>query len=85
MWYCIATMTKVQKASEAIIALLHAADRQLGEAKRIASDAKMKLVINDIHESQWYLDEAIAHAEWDARLNVKKSSKKNLTFSADGL
>lgn len=76
MWYCIATMTKVQKSAKAIIAHLHAADKELCEAKRRASESGMLLVVNAIHESQWNLDEAIAHVEWDVKLNSKKVQKR---------
>lgn len=55
---------------------LHAADKELRLAMRIAGDAKMVLVTNDIRESEWYLDEALAHA---STTTVKNNSRKLLT------
>jgi len=77
-------MTKVRKVAKAIIEHLHAADKELCIAKRLAGDSDMGLVVNDIHESQWMLDEAIAHV--DGGLNkFKKSLSRGLTSAKDGL
>ena len=41
---------------------LHAADKELRAAMVIAGEADMRLVTNDIRESEWHLDEALSHA-----------------------
>ena len=46
-----------------------------------AGEAKMPLVTNDIRESEFHLDEALAHTESYAKVASEKKLKKNLTSS----
>ena len=80
-------MTKVQTVTKGIIAHLHAADKELRKAMVLAGDnkvlhANMRLITYDILDSESHLDDALFRAE---AMLPKKSSKKNLTFVADGL
>jgi hypothetical protein len=63
-------MTKKHKR---ILSNLHAADIFLRAAMVEAGSKKMVLVTDAIRESEWYLDEAIAHTEWCAKIASKKS------------
>lgn len=73
-------MTKAQKN---ILAYLHTADVFLRKAMIEAGNAKLTLVVNDIRESEWYLDDAIAHAE-EKRIKVKKVVDKRKNICHNG-
>jgi bifunctional N-acetylglucosamine-1-phosphate-uridyltransferase/glucosamine-1-phosphate-acetyltransferase GlmU-like protein len=70
---------------QTIIEHLHAADKELRKAMVLAGgmvlkgQLSMNLVTNDIQESEWYLDEALAHTQAHAKAVDEKKSKKNLT------
>ena len=70
-------MSKKHKAAVEVIKYLHTADAELRKAMITAADAGMRLVTQNIRESEWYLDEAIAHSE----RHLKKNSGKKLTNS----
>lgn len=72
----VPTMTKAQKT---VTAYLTIADTFLRKAMVAAGEAKMPLVTNDIRESEFHLDEALAHTESYAKAGSKKKLKKNLT------
>lgn len=72
-------MTKKQKAAVEVIKYLHTADAELRKAMITAADAGMRLVTQNIRESEWYLDEAIVYSE----RHLKKSSRKQLTDSRE--
>ena len=73
-------MTATQKE---IITLLHIADAHLRSAMVLAGTKKMVLVTDAIRESEWYLDEAIAHTEWCAKIALKRKSRKLLTRTGE--
>lgn len=72
----VPTMTEKQKT---VVAYLKIADIWLRQAMVASGRAKMPLVTCDIRESEWHLDEALAHMESYAKAVAKKKSKKNLT------
>ena len=73
-------MTKNHKR---ILSNLHAADIFLREAMVLAGTmvardgySAMKLVTNEIRDSEWHLDEALAYTEAHAKAVAKKSEKR---------
>ena len=56
-----------------VAAQLKQADVHLRAAMVVAGEAKMT---NDIRESEWHLDEAIAHVEAHVKLVAKKVKKE---------
>ena len=79
-------MTRKQSQLAAVaIAQLTQADVHLRAAMVAASEAGVVLATNDIRDACFCLDDAISHVEWAVGKKSEESSKKNLTFAADGL
>jgi len=76
---------KVQTAAKAIIAHLHAADKELRKAMVLAGNSGLVLVTNPIREVQFSLDDALTRAEVFSKKKNAEIFEKHLTKASDGL